>query len=707
MGKRGASEAPGARRTSFDMQHGVGKGATVEMLARWLIMCLALVAALSGCARNPARMPGETDIVVSKVTLQSKDGTKLTPDTADFINRMAMRKKSLLFPMRTYSEFREAEDRRRIIAFWQTHGFFDVKVDEPLLNPTEDGAVEITWLIEEGPRYHVADVELRHAPPEHEADLKEMIYFGEGFTDINLERMRKVRVTMHDYLRDEGYGHAVVYSRTWVDPDEKAIHWVYLADAGPKTRVGKITVEGNVKVPDDVVIERMGLEPGEPYENDIRVEREFDMLDSGAFASAFIRPLPTPRFLVPGDAPDDGGKIEPEQIDADGNLVPRKLPEEMDLKIHIVEAPSQQVRIRAGIEFDPTRIDTAVGGSLWLRNLFGPFHHVVLDGRVGYGWLWRGDTNDPTGLYGDVTLRYIKAMAFSRLTDFRLTTRYRDDLYPGFHLREFTAGPGIRSKFAPHLFFDLDLLFRWGQQAGFGPFTDAEKEEYHLARDDYFVGGELQASLILDERDNPVEAMEGYMLGLRTALSPGGTDKWNRYLSLNPLARVFIPMSRLETGPDWSLALRAEGDWVFLDDKGVPLGPRVFSGGAYQFRGLGRHRLSPQFPRPLRCEDPNDPDTCDDLVVGGRSVFEGSVEFRWLPPLKPFGAVFFSDVGAANEKLNPFDDGISMALGAGLRLRLWYMPIALDFSYRLLRDNEIQAPADDPFLVFFRIGEAF
>jgi len=69
--------------------------------------------------------------------------------------------------------------------------------------------------------------------------------------------------------------------------------------------------------------------------------------------------------------------------------------------------------------------------------------------------------------------------------------------------------------------------------------------------------------------------------------------------------------------------------------------------------------------------------------------------------------VFFSDVGGANEKLNPFDDGVSLALGMGLRIRLWYMPIALDFSYRLLRDNDIQVPADDPFLVFFRIGEAF
>ncbi|MEM9874677.1 MAG: BamA/TamA family outer membrane protein [Myxococcota bacterium] len=679
----------------------------VGMSGRFLLCVVLLASLATACRRNPARMPGETDIIVKSVTLRSKDGTRLTPPTGDFLQRLGMRKKSFLFADRTYSEFREAEDRRRIVAYWHTYGFFEVEVDPPEVTPTDDGKVEIEWRVDEGPRYRIIDVDLKHAPPEFEADLREMIYFGPGYEEVNLETMRKVRVTMQEFLRAEGYGHAVVYSRTWVDPDTQGVHWRYLADPGPKTRVGKITVVGNVKVPDEVVIDRMGLEPGDPYENDVREEREFDLLDSGAFASAFIRPLPTPRFLVPGDAPNDGGKIAPEQIDAKGELVPRDLPEEMDLKIHIVEAPSQQLRLRAGVEFDPTRIDTAVGGSLWLRNLFGPFHHLSLDGRVGYGWLWRGDTDDPTGLYGDVTLRYTKAAALGRLVDFRLTARYRDDLYPGFNLREFTTGPGLRAKLAPHLFFDLDALFRWGDQVGFGPFTDDEREAFHLADDDVFLGGELQASLILDERDNPVEAMEGYMLGARSSFSPGGVDRWNRYLTVNPLARVFVPLTRLETGPDWSLALRAEADFAFLDDQGIPLGPRVFSGGAYRFRGAGRHRLSPQFSRPLRCDDPADPDTCDDLFVGGRSVFEGSAEFRYLPPLKPYGVVFFSDVGAANEELNPFDDGVSLALGLGLRLRFWYMPIALDFSYRLLRDNDVQAPGDDPFLVFFRIGEAF
>jgi outer membrane translocation and assembly module TamA len=88
-------------------------------------------------------------------------------------------------------------------------------------------------------------------------------------------------------------------------------------------------------------------------------------------------------------------------------------------------------------------------------------------------------------------------------------------------------------------------------------------------------------------------------------------------------------------------------------------------------------------------------------------MVEGSLEARWLPRLKPFGAVVFSDIGNASINANPFDAGVSLAAGLGLRLRFWYLPAAFDFSYRILQDSDVQKPEDEPFGVFFRIGEAF
>ena len=193
--------------------------------------------------------------------------------------------------------------------------------------------------------------------------LAGMIDFASGDTEVDVERYRLLRRDMADHLRREGFGHARVYSRGFVDHDRKLIHFFYYVDEGPKTKVKSLVVEGNVKVPAETIIERSGLEEGQPFSWNDRFDGEFYLLDSGAFASTFIRADVDTKFYVPGDA-DDGGEIKDEQIDENGDLIPRDLPEAVDVKIHVVEAPSQQLRVRAGVELDPTRIDTVLGSRL-------------------------------------------------------------------------------------------------------------------------------------------------------------------------------------------------------------------------------------------------------------------------------------------------------------------------------------------------------
>lgn len=659
------------------------------------------------------KVPGETDITVSEVSIASRDGSDLTPDYGPLMDRLGMRKASLVLPGRYYSEFRENEDRRRLEAFWQNYGFFDVEVDPPAITHDRgEGSVAISWTIEEKQRYSIADAQLKHAPKEFDEELRDMIPFASGETNVDLEKFRLIRRDMADVLRAAGYGHARVYSRAFVDKADKVIHWFYYVDAGPKTKVGTIAVEGNVKVPDELIIERTGLEVGEPFSWNDRYDGEFHLLDTGAFASSFIRTDADTKFYVPGDAPDDGGEIKDEQIDDEGNLVPRDLPEELNVKIQVVESPSQQIRVRAGLEADPTRVDTALSSQLWFRNLFGPWHHLVVEGRIGYGWLLRSSTDDPLGLYGDALVRYVKPMLAARLFDFRLSARFRDELFPGYHLRELTSGPGFRVALAPGrqlttfsgggVFFDADVLFRFAQQVDFGPFDAATREAFELTADEDYLGGELQASVIWDERDNPVEALRGHLLSLRATFSPGGTEQWNRYLTLSPEARGFVPFT-----DSLSLGLRAAAGWVLLhDESGVPLGPRLFGGGSYGFRGQGRQRLSPFAPSCLTTAAGAQV-VCQGTSVGGLSLAEGSLEARFLPPLKPYGAVVFADVGGASVNANPFENGVSLAVGLGGRLRFWYLPAAVDVSYRILQDNEVQEPSDGAFLVFFRLGEAF
>ena len=96
------------------------------------------------------------------------------------------------------------------------------------------------------------------------------------------------------------------------------------------------------------------------------------------------------------------------------------------------------------------------------------------------------------------------------------------------------------------------------------------------------------------------------------------------------------------------------------------------------------------------------------MLVGGRSLVEASAELRWLPFRKQVGAAAFVDAGGAGAGANPFADGVSLAAGVGARLRLWYLPIAIDLAYRVIDDTAFATDGGfDRVLAFVRVGEAF
>ncbi|MEZ4307745.1 MAG: BamA/TamA family outer membrane protein [Polyangiaceae bacterium] len=662
------------------------------------IFATALLAA--GCQVRPTRVPGETDIRLRKVLIEPAPGQeKLSLPVDSILDRLGMRPGNLLFTPRTFSEFREAEDRRRIEAYYRLFGYFDVEVSPPEEDFSADRTtVALTFRVKENTRYTIGELRLTGAPPEEEAALRALIPFTEGERDIDLDKFRRVRHAMADHLRAAEYGHANAYSRAYVDKKAHKIHWVYFIDPGPKTHIASLKVAGNVKVSADKILERSGLREGAPYSETLRDTVIRDLLDTGSFASAFVRTDSDTKFVPPGVSPDTGGEFRDDQIDDDGNLVPRTLPTGLNLTVHVVEAPSRTLRVRGGFEVDPARADAALSATAWFRNLFAPMHHLVLEGRLGYGFLFDQRPGEPQGLYGEALIRTIHPGVFGRLGDLRLSARLRTDLFPGAYLTELSAGPGARATLGKGVFFDADLLAIYARTESFSSFSAADRARLSLPDVPESLVPELSAALRWDARDNPVEAMRGHYLSLAARFSPGQPIGTHRYLNIAPEARGYLPLSS-----SVSVAARAYAEWSFLhDEAGVPLNARLFGGGAYGFRGQGRQWLSPVIPT---CPDPSAP--CEDRPVGGLSLVETSAELRFLPVQKQYGAVLFADFGGAGPAENPFEDGPSFAAGLGLRLRLWYLPVSIDVAYRVLSRGAVQDLPDNPISAFARIGEAF
>jgi len=664
-----------------------------------LVLLLAVTAVFftSGCKTRVPEVPGETDVKVAEVEiLPMKDGEELTLEHEPLFERLGERPGSLINPDRYWSPFREAEDRRRIEAFWQQRGFFDVEVS-PAETKMEEGLAHVTFKVRENQRYEMEAPVFHAAPATYEEALTDLAPFKAGDSEtIDLEIYRAARHAMEDVLRRAGFGHAVVYDRIYVDRAAKKVHFHYFVDAGPKTKIASISVDGAVKVPAEDVIRRSGLVVGDPYTEDLRDRVVRDLLDTGAYTAAFVRIDTDTKYIVPGTAPDTGGELRDEQIDADGNLVPRQLPEGVNLTIHVVEAPRVTLRLKAAFEIDPARADTFLDGTLWLRNLMGPMTHLALSGTVGSGWPFGTPSDAPSGLWGEITVRTIHAGALGRLGDLRTTSRYRGSLLPSAYLHELDTGPGVRTTLAKGAFFDLDLFAHWERALGFGPFSAAERDDLRLQSQPDAYGPELHSQIVWDARDSGLEAMSGHLLSLEARFSPGDPIATHRFLELAPDASFHLPFS-----PKVSLALRASGAWIFLnDDAGVPLSARLFGGGAYGNRGYGRELFS---PRVVRCFEAY----CTEVPVGGLSLLETTAELRFLPPQKQYGAVAFADFGGASGDDNPFARGPSFAAGIGARLRIWYLPAAIDVAWLVLDAGRIQGVDDAPLHVFFRIGEAF
>lgn len=647
---------------------------------RSLSTILAAVAIVACRGPNYPVVPGDTAEGISKVTIVPREGETLGVDYKVLIGNLGLRAKTLLLPQRGWNPYRLAEDRRRVEAYLMEHGRYEATVDEPRLAwNSAHTQVAVTWPVHEGPAYTIGSVELRGAPEELAGELHAAVTFGPG-DPVDMVEYRQLRLELAHVLQAHGFAHARGYSRAFVDRNAKTVAWFFYLDPGPATTIGTLRVEGNDHVATAAVLERAGLAPGQPFSTTEARRAELALLDTGSFASVEV----VTNADVPNlpEFPELGGILAPDQISADGTLVPRPLPADLAVRVVVVESPRRQLRTELGVEADPTRIDAFTGARVVLRDALGEQHHVVVEGSAGYGWIV-GDDHRAEGVYGSALIQYLHSLD---VTDLRLTARWRDVLYPDALLRELAAGPGFHRTLAPGVFVEGDAWFRFGRQLD-QPMLAMAPAELALAPAQDSKGVELAASVIADRRDDRVEPQRGWFLGATASYSPGGPLGDHRWLALQGDARGFVSLSRA-----WSLGLRASGGWVGLaGDGGIPLGPRLFGGGAYGMRGFGRDRLSPNV---------------GGVLVGGRSLVESSIELRWLPFRKQVGAATFVDVGEAGAGANPFEAGVAVAAGAGFRLRLWYVPIALDLAYRIV-DTTGTSLAWDRVLGFVRVGEAF
>ncbi len=231
-----------------------------------------------------------------------------------------------LFAGSKFNETKYEEDKERVLEYYNSQGFRDAMLikDTQMLN--DKGNLDIDLLINEGRKYYFGDITWRGNTKYSDSILNLLLGINKG--DIyNIELLNK---RLGKQLSAEGGDISSLYQDDGylffrLDPVETAVYndtidfEIRMAE-GPQATYGKITVTGNDKTKDYVILRELRTIPGAKFSRSdiIRTQRELSQL----------------------------GYFNPEKINP--NVVPNSDNGTVDINWEVEEKSSDQLELSAG-----------------------------------------------------------------------------------------------------------------------------------------------------------------------------------------------------------------------------------------------------------------------------------------------------------------------------------------------------------------------
>jgi outer membrane protein assembly complex protein YaeT len=190
-------------------------------------------------------------------------------------------------------------------------------------------------------------------------------------------------------------------------------------------------------------------------------------------------------------------------------------------------------------------------------------------------------------------------------------------------------------------------------------------------------------SLTLNNSSPLFDPVQGWLNSVRlfyTGLPPSPEIEFFRALydvrHYGELSTNVVLATRLKVGSIWT---RTAADFV-------PPEERFYAGGSYSVRGYSRNKLGP-------VDSEGNP-------IGGRSIIEASIEFRFSL-VGSLGFVMFVDAGNVWEPTSTYKlDEVAYAAGAGFRYDTPVGPVRFDAAHSI-------TDRGNPWEFHFSIGQAF
>lgn len=434
-------------------------------------------------------------------------------------------------------------DANAIAAYALNEGYVDVQVGAPVVDYKEDG-IYVTFPVHEGERHAVRNVVFAGDVIDSEDKMLEIIQMDDwkkSEDHFSLTVMQEDSKRLTDYYADYGYAFAEVDTKIVKAEDgSPQVDVGYVITKKHKTFIRRLSVEGNTKTRDNVILREMRLGDGDMYEG-AKLRRSSERLNRLRYFSA-----------------------------VDMELIPTGQEDEVDLKIKVKE--SNTGAIMGGVGYS-SYYDVGVSASIMERNLFGRGYWLQLQGFFS----WRRTS----GVLSFTNPR-IYDTELSVGNDFYYTHDYWDSFTKD------TLGDTIRLAYPLGEYSSVGVAYRLERYNLYD--VDDDTSPYIRDYEGINWTSALSARFLRDTTDVKERPTKGTITRLWVEYGGGGLGGTDNFVKAVADWQGFW-----SAAPQHTLHLRARLGGVFQNtgDK-VPVFERFWVGGMDTIRGYAYSDISPR-----------------------------------------------------------------------------------------------------------------
>jgi outer membrane protein assembly complex protein YaeT len=542
-----------------------------------------------------------------------------------------------------YNPMMVESDVSKLIEYYKTFGFHDVRVSRELVLEPDSDRVKLIYHVDEGRRYRLGTVQL-DGPKDIPRD-RLMTYIDTRAKKGDYYSEDIIRASMNDMKDDQGFrGIDAAVHRELTFKDNGEVDVRYEMTERPAAKVGQIIIYGNKVTKQNVILRQIPLYPGQVLTYpDLRVaERNLARLN-----------------IFEADQ-EKGIRPTVEVLDPDG---PNPI---KDIAVHVEETRTGSLMFGLGVNSD-----AGLSGSIVLneRNFDILRPPTSLDDLLS-GRAWRGAGQEfraeavPGTQFQRYTVSFREPFLFDTPYSLGISAYYYDRLFNEY--TETRLGARVTLGRRLNDFWSVSGTIR-AEDVGvhdvqpFEPIQITEDEGQH-----FIVG--MRGALSRDSRDSFLRPTAGSLVEVSAEEVVGAYNFPILSLEANKYWTVY---QRADGSGRWVVAARSQTSWC---GSNAPVFERFYAGGFRSLRGFEFRGVGPSI---------------NGFKIGGDFMFLNSLELQ-IPILANDNlyAVTFLDTGTVEQNVSISDYRVSV--GFGLRIvvpMLGPVPIALDFGFPIVKES--------------------